>query len=151
MAVGPFLSHDVGFNEQIRGDVDFLASGVAAVLVTTTHTPDRAADTQYSHISANECADVDYSAQALGTKTIAVEATRVRFNCGKITFTASGDVTGRYLYLVYGTAASLVAGDRILGHIDLTGGGNASSINAEFSWTPHANGIFEITRTAAPA
>ena len=150
MAVGPFLSHDVGFNEQIRGDVDFLGSGVAAVLVTTTHTPDRAADTQYSHISGNEAAGPDYTRQALGTKSIAVEATRVRFNCGKITFTAEGDVTGRYLYLVYGTAGSMNGTDRILGHIDLTGGGNASSINAEFSWTPHANGIFEITRTAAP-
>jgi len=150
MAVGPFLSHDVGFNEQIRGDVDFLGSGVAAVLVTTTHTPDRATDTQYSHISTNECADADYSRQVVGSKTIAVEATRVRFNCGTITFTAEGDVTGRYLYLVYGTAGSMNSTDRILGHVDLTGGGNASSINATFSFTPHANGLFEITRTSAP-
>jgi len=150
MAVGPFLSHDVGFSEQIGGGQDFLGSGVAAVLVTTSHTPDRAADTQYSHISANEADDTDYSAQVVGTKSIAVEATRVRFNCGKITFTAEGDVTGRYLYLVYGTAGSMNASDRILGHVDLTGGGNASSINAEFSFTPHANGLFEITRTAAP-
>ena len=149
MAVGPFLTHEQGLRDQIAGVEDFLGAGVYAVLVTTTHTPDRATDTAYSSISANESADADYSRQALGTKTVAVEGTNVRFNCGKITFTAEGDVSGRYLYLLYGTAASPVAGDRILGHIDLTGSGNAASVNAEFSFTPHASGLFEIQRSVA--
>ena len=150
MAVGPFLTHDTGFRNQLAGTADFLGSGVYAALITTSHTPNRASDTQYSHISANEATGGDYSRQALGSKTVAVESTRVRFNCGKITFTASGDVTGRYLYLLYGTAASPQTTDVILGHIDLTGGGNASSISAEFSFTPHSSGLFEVERSQAP-
>lgn len=148
MPVGPFLTHDQGLRDLLAGVNDFLGSGVYAVLVTTTQTPDRATETQYSHISGNQSADVDYSRQVLGTKTVAVESTRIRFNCAKITFTASGDVTGRYLYLVFGTAASPVTTDRILGHVDLTGSGNASSISAEFSFTPNAAGLFEVERSA---
>jgi hypothetical protein len=151
MSVGPFLTHDSGYLSQFTNASDFLGSGVAAVLVTTAHTPNRATDNAYSAISSNEADDADYSAQALGSKTVAVESTRIRVSCGKITFTAEGDVTGRYIYLVYGDAADLQAADVILGHIDLTGDGNASSIGAEFSFTPHANGLFEIERSAAPA
>jgi hypothetical protein len=149
MSVGPFLTHDAGFRDLLAGQEDFLGSGVYAVLVTTTHSPNRATDNAYSAISGNEATGGDYSRQALGTKSVAVEGTRVRFNCGKITFTAEGDVTGRYLYLVFGTAGSPQAGDTILGHIDLTGDGNASSISAEFSFTPHASGLFEVERSAA--
>ena len=144
-----FLTHDTGLRAQLAGTEDFLGSGVYAVLVDAAHTPNRATDNAYSAISANECDDEDYSRQDLTSKTVAVEATRVRFDCGKITFTASGDVSGQYVYFLYGTAASPQAADVILGHVDLTGDGNASSIGAEFSYTPSASGLFEVARSAA--
>jgi hypothetical protein len=151
MAVGPFLTHDSGYLAQVDGDADFSGAGVYAVLVTTTQTPDRATETQYSHISGNEATDADYDPVALASKTVALQSTRIRFNCAKITFTAAGDITARYMYLLYGTAATPQTTDPILGHVDLTGSGNASSVNGEFSYTPHANGLFEILRSAAPA
>lgn len=150
MTVGPFLSHDTGYLAQLSGAEDFLGSGVYAVLVDDAQTPNRASEASYSAISGNECTDADYSRQALASKSASIEATRVRFTCGKITFTASGDVSGRYLYVCYGTAATPQAGDVILGHIDLTGDGNASSIGAEFSFTPSGSGLFEVERTDAP-
>jgi hypothetical protein len=150
MAVGPLLTHDAGFLAQVDGDADFSGGSVAAVLVTNTHTPDPATDVDYEDISANESADGDYSQQALASKTVAVASTRIRFDCAKITFTAEGDITARYLYLIYGTAGSLATSDLILGHVDLTGSGNASSVNGEFSFDPHASGLFEILRSAAP-
>lgn len=144
-----FLTHDTGLRAQFAGTADFLDGGVYAVLVDAAHTPDRATDNAYSAISANECSDADYSRQALASKTATVEATRVRFNCGKITFTASGTVSGQYVYFLYGAAATPQAADVILGHVDLTGTGNASSIGAEFSYTPSASGLFEVARSAA--
>jgi len=145
-----FLTHDLGYKDQIANVEDFLGAPVTAVLVDTAQVPDRATENAYSAISANECSDVDYAQVALTGKTIAVEGDRVRFNCAKIDFGASVSISARYLYLVFGTAGSLVAGDRILGHIDLTGTGNASSVSAEFSVTPPATGLFEVLRSNAP-
>lgn len=150
MAVGPFLTHDQGFLAQVDGDEDFSGGSVYAVLVTNDHTPDRAADVDYEDISANECQDSDYSPQDV-TGTVTVESTRIRFDCSKITFTAEGDITARYLYILYGDEGSPQNGDLILGHVDLTGSGNASSVNGEFSFDPHASGLFEILRSGAPA
>jgi hypothetical protein len=144
-----FVTHDVGYTAQVAQTQDFLGSGVYAVLVDTAHTPDRATDDAYSDISANECGDTDYSAQALASKTIALASTSVRLSCGKITFTASGDVSGRYVYILFGTAATPQSTDVILGHVDLTGSGNASSVGAEFSYTPSASGLLELPRSVA--
>jgi hypothetical protein len=149
MPVQPFASVDQGFLELLNSS-RALTDAMYAVLITTTHTPNRATDTAYSNISGNESADADYDPVALAGQAISIQSTRIRFTCNKITLTAAGDITGRYLYLLFGTAATPNSADRVLGYIDLTGGGNASSVNAEFSFTPHANGLWEILRTAAP-
>lgn len=147
-----FLTHEQGYRDLIAGFEDFLDGDVVAVLVDAAQTPNRATETTYADISANECDDVDYSPQVLTDKAITVEDTNVRVTCGKITFTAEGDVTGEYVYLVFRDGAELASTDRILGHIDLTeGDGNISSTNAEFSYTPSASGLFELPRSEAPA
>ncbi len=147
MAVGPFLSHDTGFASLLSTD-DWATDDYYAVLATTTETPDRAAQIDYEDILA-ECTDTDYSPIALASKTCTVNGTDVRFDCAKITFTASGDITARYLYILKGTAATPANTDEIIGHIDLDGSGNISSVGAEFSFDPHANGLFYVPRTTA--
>jgi hypothetical protein len=149
MAVQPFASHDDGYRDLVAGTADFLNGNVAAILVDhSLGAPDRATMTQYSHVSASECTDVDYSQQVVGTKGVTVVTTRVRITHGKITFTAQGDVTGRYVFYIFGTAGTLNTTDKILGHVDLTGDANASSTNAEFSFTPSSSGLWEIDRSA---
>jgi hypothetical protein len=147
MAVGPFLSHDTGFASLLSTD-DWTTDTYYAVLATDTETPARDTQVDYEDIT-NECADTDYDPVALASKTCAVNGTDVRFDCAKITFTAAGDITARYLYILKGTAASPVATDEIIGHIDLDGSGNISSVGAEFSFDPHANGLFYVPRTTA--
>ena len=149
MAVQPFESQDQGYVDLVAGTEDYLNGDVAAILVTTTQTLNRATTLTYADVSGNESDDQDYSAQVVGDKAVSLEGTRVRITHSKITFTAEGDVTGRYVVYVFGAAASLGGTDRILGWVDLTGDGNASSTNAEFSFTPHADGLWEIERTAA--
>lgn len=149
MTVSAFFTHDAGYQAQIAGVEDFLAGDVVAVLVDAAQTPNRATENTYADISANESADADYTAQLLAGKAISVEGTAVRVTCSKITFTADGSVSGQYVYLVYRAGATLASTDRILGHVDLqTEGGNVSSTNAEFSYTPNASGLFEIQRSA---
>ena len=147
MAVGPFLSHDTGFASLLSTD-DWTTDAYYAVLATDTETPARDTQVDYGDI-AEECADGDYDQVALASKTCAVNSTNVRFDCAKITFTSSGDITARYLYILKGTAASPASADEIIGHIDLTGSGNTSSVGAEFSFDPHANGLFYVPRTTA--
>ena len=150
MAVGPFLSHDAGYAALLNSG-NWASDAYYAVLSTTGTDPNRATHNTFNDIPNKLSVAGDYNHQALASKTATVESTKVRFTCGKITFTSSGSITARYLHIVKGTAASPQSADAVLGSIDLDGAGNASSINAEFSFTPHANGLFEIERTAAPA
>jgi len=147
MAVGPFLSHDTGF-ASLLGPDNWISDDYYAVLATDDETPDRASQVDYEDI-LEECADTDYDPIALASKTCAVNDTDVRFDCAKITFTASGDITARYLYILKGDAGSPASADEIIGHIDLDGSGNISSVGAEFSFDPHANGLFYVPRTTA--
>ena len=150
MAVGPFLSHDTNFATLLSTD-NWVTDDHYAVLATTTESPDRAAQVDLEDI-LEECADADYARKDLADEAVTVNSTKIRFTCGKITFTAEGDISARYLYILKGTVATAGNTDKILGHIDLDGAGNLASVNAEFSFTPSVtNGIFEIARTAAPA
>lgn len=154
MAVGPFLNHDSGFAE-LLSTADWTTDAYYAVLLANgSGTQDRTTEVDWDDISAAEISDADYTRQALASKTVAADSGNsyaIKFTCGKITFTAAGDISARYLYILKGTAASPVGTDKIVGHIDLTGAAeNASSVNAEFSFTPHTTGLFYAARTAAP-
>jgi hypothetical protein len=151
MPVGPFLSHDTGF-KTLLGTGDWTGAGAYyAVLATTSESPDRAAQVDYEDI-LEECADGDYDQVAITGAAAAVNSTKVRFTCSKIDFGSEVTISARYLYILEGTAASPANSDEIIGHIDLSGSGNVSSVAAEFSFTPDGtNGLFEIARSDAPA
>jgi len=145
------LSHDTGY-KSLLGTGNWTSAGAYyAVLATTTETPDRATHIDYEDI-LEECADADYGPVAISGASVTVTETKVVFNCSKIEFTAEGSIAGRYAFILKGTAASPASADEIVGHIDLTGSGNATSVNGEFSLTPDETaGLFMVVRTAAPA
>ena len=151
MTVGPFLSHDTGY-KSLLGTGNWTSAGAYyAVLATTTETPDRATHIDYEDI-LEECEDADYAPVAIASASVVVTATKVVFKCAKIEFTSAGSISGQYVFVLKGTAASPAAADEIVGHIDLTGSGNATSVSGEFSLTPDADdGLFKVLRTAAPA
>ena len=149
MAVGPFLSHDTGY-ASLLGSGDWASYAYYAVLATNSETPDRDTQVDYADILA-ECADGDYAPVALASKAVAENSNKVSFDCAKINFGATVSISARYLYILQGAAASPVSTDEIVGHIDLDGASNISSVNAEFSFDPATtNGLFEVARTAAP-
>jgi len=145
MAVGPFLSDDTGF-VTLLSTGSWAADDVYAVLVTTDQTITRGAQT-YANITANVVAT---AIQAVAGKSVTEASDKVMFDHSKITFTSSGSLSGRYVYYLFGDTTP-VAGDVVIGYVDLnTGGGNVSSIDAEFSFDPSvSNGLFEVARSVA--
>lgn len=149
-----FEATDQAWVEILKGDLVLDTDAVTAILVTNTHTPDATTQDEYSDVSANECADADYSQQQVANMAVTLVSRRARFDHDLVVFTADaaggvGDVAGRYVYYVAGTAGALNATDRLIGYVDLTGDGNATAINAVFSFNPADSGIFEVARPAA--
>lgn len=144
MAVGPFLSIDNGFAE-LLGNLNWESSNIAVVLLASAGAGSlNRAGTTYSEISGEVTKVLNIASPA-----VAVNSEKVRFTHAKALFEAEGDLSGRYVVYVSGNHASLEAGDELIGYVDLTGEGDASSVGAEFSFTPHAgNGLFEVARSA---
>lgn len=151
MAVGPFLTHDTGYNSVLTDD-NWLTDVHYAVLATNLESPDRATQIDYADI-LQECADVDYSPVAITGESASIVSTKTQYSCSKINFGSAVTISARYLYILKGTAAAPVATDEIIGHVDLTSAAeNISSNNSEFSFTPNATyGLFEVERSSAPA
>lgn len=144
-------THDQGLLEICNRTIDFVGASIAAVLVTATHTADRATDTQFSHISANQASGAGgYAPVAVAGKSITLVSNKIRYNCSAISFGSNVTVAARYIFLVVGNHAALNASDRIIGHIKLSTSGNVSSTNSVFSFTPAAEGLFELLRSALP-
>ena len=146
MAVQPFLSDDAGWAD-LLGTLNWTSTGIYLALVTTTQTVTRGAQT-WGDISAN--ADETRIALSTLTPAVTVHEEAVRLTHTKAMFTEDGSKTGRYVYYLIGDSEDPQAGDKVIGYVDLTGDGNASSTDAEFSFTPHStDGLVKINRSAA--
>lgn len=145
MAVGTFTLVNQGKLNILNRTIDFVGSGIAAVLLTTTHTPSVTADSTYGDLT-NECADGDYAQVALTTKSITESGGTVTYDADPVSFGTSVSISARYIYLVAGTAGSLTGTDKVMGYMDLsTGGGNVSSTNSTFEVDWHdPNGLLQI-------
>jgi hypothetical protein len=146
MAVQPFLSDDIGYAD-LLGTLNWTSAGIYLALITTTQSITRGAQT-WGDIKNN--ADATRIALSTLTPAVAVHDTAVRLTHTKAQFTESGSKTGRYVFYLIGDSASPADADKVIGYVDLTGDGNASSTDAEFSFTPHATaGLVKIARSAA--
>lgn len=143
-----FLSCDQGFLEIHNRTIDFVANAMYAVLVTTSHTPNRANDNQYSNVEGSAAVGADIISVA--GKSINLVNTKIRYSCNPISFGSNVSLSGRYIYICVGNHAAPNVGDRIIGYISLSDSGNVSSVNSVFSYTPATEGLLELTRTAAP-
>lgn len=148
MAVGTFTLTHQGKLNWLQGDIDPDGDTLVAVLVDNAHTPSLANDDVYSDISANECSDGDYSPQVISNVTVTQASGTVKLDADIVSFGDPVTISARYIYVVRRAGASLVAGDLILGYMDLNDGGstNVASISAVFSvdWNA-ANGMIQAT------
>jgi len=156
MAVGAFTFTDPGMLAFLQGTIDIDTDTIVAVLVDNAQTPSVTGDDVYSDISGNECSDSDYTASfaeglVIGSLAWTSPSSRnFKLDGAAMDFGNSVTIAARYLYVVRRAGASLVAGDLILGYMDLDDGGsaNVSSTNGDFDvdWNA-ANGLFTLALT----
>lgn len=146
MAVGSFTFTDPGYLAVRKGTIDLENDTIVAILVDNAQTPSVVNDDVYSDVSGNECADGDYTAQVVANLAWTETSSRnFKLDADDVDFGNSVTISARYLYLVRRAGGSLVAGDLIVGYMDLNdgGGSNVSSTNGDFDpgWNA-ANGLF---------
>ena len=156
MAVGAFTFTDPGMLAFLQGTIDIDTDTMVAVLVDNAQTPSVVNDDLYSDISGNECTDTDYTASfaeglvLTGMAWTSPSSRNFKLDGNAMDFGNSVTISARYLYVVRRAGASLVAGDLILGYMDLNDGGsaNVSSTNGDFDvdWNA-ANGLFTLALT----
>ena len=154
MAVGAFTFTDPGFLAYLQGTIDIDTDTMVAVLVDNAQTPSVVNDDVYSDISGNECSDSDYTASfseglVIGGLTWSETSSRnFKLDGNAMDFGNSVTIAARYLYVVRRAGGTLVAGDLILGYMDLNDGGsaNVSSTNGDFDvdWNA-SNGLCTIS------
>ena len=148
MAVGAFtLTYDGKLN-WLNGGIDPDTDTLTAVLVDNAHTPSLENDNLYSDISGNECTDGDYSPVDLTGVALTRSGATVKLDANIVSFGDPVTISARYIYVVRKAGGSLVAGDLILGYMDLNDGGssNVGSTSSVFSvdWNV-ANGMVQAT------
>jgi len=145
MAVGPFLSCDTGYSS-LLGNLNFASTNIAVCLMKSDGGASlNRAGTAYSAIKGTNITKI----LNIDSPAVGVNSEKIRFTHAKALFEAEGNLQGRYVVYVLGNWEALDDGDLVLGYVDLTSGGDAESVGAEFSFTPHGdNGLFEIARSA---
>ena len=153
MAAGQFTLTNKAIQD-IGNTIDWVADGIAAVLVDVAHTP-AITELVYSDISTDETNSVtypDYAQLALTSKSLGkATATEVQYTSDAASFGTTVTIEARYVYFVKGTAGALVAGDALVGYCDFDttlGAENAKSSNSVFSIGPSAEGWFKRVRGA---
>lgn len=150
MAVGTFTVCNAGIRDIVNGEIDPDSDTIVAVLVDVAHTAAVTDDT-YSDISTNECDDGDYSAQVVANVAVTEAAGITEVDADDVSFGDPVTISAKYIYLLKRAGGSLVAGDKIIGYMDLNDGvgENVSSVSGSFTVGWHAtNGIFRFQRAA---
>jgi hypothetical protein len=123
---------------------------MVGVLVLTAHTPSDVNDNIYSDISGDECADGDYTPVVLTVTVTEPSAGIVMVDMSQADYGSAVTIGARYFYVLRRAGGSLVAGDLILGYMDLNDGGGADveSTTSDFKVDAHANGLYRIAKAA---
>lgn len=148
MSVGVFTPVNNAILKVNDGTIDVDADTIVAVLVDVAHTA-AVTDSVYSDISTNECSDPDYTAQVVANVAVTQTSGTTKVDADDVAFGNPVSIGAKYIYLVRRAGGSLVAGDLILGYMDLNDSvsANVSSTNSEFSVGWHAtDGLYKVAR-----
>jgi hypothetical protein len=148
MAAGNFTVYGLAKEAALEGLIDFDTDTFVAILVTSSYTPSVNADDTYSDVSANELPTAGgYTAggQVISPLTVSHSAGTVTVDSATNPSWGSSTLTAKYLVVVRRAGGSLVAGDLLVGYVDLNdGGGSVSTVAGTLSVTWNASGIFTL-------
>ncbi len=155
MTVGTFEITNPGLLARQDGSILPDVDTMVAVLVDDAQTVNLVTDATYADISANECADADYTASfAEGlvlTMTVdetGVDSGIIEDDMSQADFGSAVTIAARYFYILKRVTGSLQASDEILGVMDLNdgGSGNVSSVASDFKVDANASGLYRFTK-----
>ncbi len=147
MAVGPFTLMDAGLLGHQNGSINPAGAAMVAVLVLDAHgAPVVGTESTYADISGDESGSGDYSPVVLSLTVSEPSGGVVMVDMAEADFGSVVSITARYFYVLQG-GANPVAGDLILGFMDLNdgGGGDVNSINSDFKVDANPSGLYRIT------
>jgi hypothetical protein len=149
MTVGVFTLMDAGLLAHQRAEIIPQTDTLVGVLVLHAHgAPVVATEATYADISADECADGDYGPIVLTSVDVTEpSAGIVMVDAAQVDYGAAVTISARYFYVLRRAGGSLVAGDLILGFMDLNDGGAADvdSIASDFKVDFNASGMYRTT------
>jgi hypothetical protein len=134
MAAGNFTLYSAACLEMGQAAFSFGTDNFNVILLTTAYTPNVNSDVTYGGINGSEVV----AGNGYATGGITLTGITWTQNGATSTFAAqSAQWTGasfsaRYAAIVRRASASLAAADKLLGYVDLTGGGNATATSSIF-------------------
>lgn len=134
MAAGSFTLYSNAVTATGQAAFNFGTDNYNVILLTAGYTPNANSDTLYSDVSAVEVSAG--GAYVSGGQTLS-GVTWVR-NTGTSTFSAQSPVwagstiTARYAAVVRRAGVTLAPSDKLLGYVDMSGGGSVSTTSASF-------------------
>jgi hypothetical protein len=148
MPAGNFTVYGVAKENILKALIDLDGDTFQAVLVTSSYTPNTNTHSAWSSVSGSEVVGTGYTAGG-----VTISALTVVHSAGTVTVDSatnpswtSSTITAKYCVVVKRAGGSLVAGDLLLGYVDLeTGGGSVSTTNGTFTVTWNASGLFTVT------
>lgn len=149
MAAGNFKPYVPGIENIADGLIDIDTHTFVVTLHTSAYTPNQNTHSTWADVSGSEVANGN--GYTSGGQTIAIGSTRTG-NEVFVTAPASSSwpastITAKYAVVSKRAGGSLVAGDLILGYVDLETGqaGGIGSSNAAFTVNWNASGLFKMT------
>lgn len=149
MTVGAFELMDAGLLAHQDSSIDPGIDAMYAVLIDTVHgAPDVATEALYSDISADENSDGDYSPQDVILAVSEPSPGIVMVDMTQVDFGDTVSIASRYFYVLKGAEGAPLAGDLILGFMDLNDGGtvNIQSVDSDFKVDAGVNGLYRTTK-----
>jgi hypothetical protein len=150
MAAGNVVLFSNALLEITKKSFDLSADTIIAALVAAAYTPAPDTHKLWSDVSANELATGGgYTAGgiALTSQTMTLTAALSTFTAANISWT-NATLTAKYCVLSRRAGASLVAGDLLLGYVDLnSGGGSLSPVAGTLAVNWNASGILTFVHS----
>lgn len=150
MAAGTFIVYGAAIEAIAKNTIDLDTHTFVATLHTASYTPSSNADDTWSDLSATEFSTAgNYTAggQALSSVTVTRSGATVTFDAADLTWANVTMSAVKYLVVTMRAGGSLVAGDLLLGYVELESGGTVSPSAAALTVTWNASGLFTIART----
>lgn len=149
MAVGSFTVYSNAVLNISTAALNLNSGTYVMALITNSYTPAPNTDATWTNVSADEVGTgLGYTAGGvvLGSISCTLSTATVTFTSASGSW-STATFTCRYAVIVNRAGGSLASTDKLVGYVDLTGGGSVTGQGGTFTVAPNASGWFTITHS----